>query len=93
MTASRSDETTAIYVTDTPKQIKTKVNKYAFSGGRDTVEEHRRLGGNLDVDVSWKCAPPPHPAPVIPAPTRVAQLRSRRNSHVLAERHCATHGV
>ena len=51
---SASDETSAIYVTDTPKQIKTKVNKYAFSGGRDTIEEHRKLGGNLAVDVSWK---------------------------------------
>ena len=30
------------------------MNKYAFSGGRDTVEEHRRLGGNTDVDVSYQ---------------------------------------
>ena len=41
-------------MSDTPKQIKNKVNKYAFSGGRVTVEEHRALGANLDVDVSWK---------------------------------------
>ena len=51
---SASDETSAIFVSDTPKQIKNKVNKYAFSGGRVTVEEHRALGANLDVDVSWK---------------------------------------
>nr|KAG5711916.1 hypothetical protein BaRGS_026357 [Batillaria attramentaria] len=31
-----------------------QVNKYAFSGGRDTVEEHRKLGGNCDVDVSYQ---------------------------------------
>jgi tryptophanyl-tRNA synthetase len=31
-----------------------QINKYAFSGGRDTVEEHRRLGGNTDVDVSYQ---------------------------------------
>ena len=30
------------------------INKYAFSGGRDTVEEHRALGGNLSVDIAWK---------------------------------------
>ena len=30
------------------------MNKYAFSGGRDTVEEHRRLGANTDVDVSYQ---------------------------------------
>ena len=51
---SASDPTSAIYVTDTPKQIKDKVNKYAFSGGRLTVEEHREKGGDLDVDISWK---------------------------------------
>lgn len=31
-----------------------QINKYAFSGGRDTVEEHRRLGGNTVVDVSYQ---------------------------------------
>lgn len=51
---SASDATSAIYVTDTAKEIKNKVNKYAFSGGQLTVEDHRRIGGNLDVDISWK---------------------------------------
>ena len=31
-----------------------QVNKYAFSGGGTTIEEHREKGGNLDVDVSYK---------------------------------------
>ena len=31
-----------------------QVSKYAFSGGRDTKEEHRRLGGNTEVDVSYQ---------------------------------------
>jgi tryptophanyl-tRNA synthetase len=30
------------------------VNKYAFSGGGATLEEHREKGANLDVDVPWK---------------------------------------
>lgn len=30
-----------------------KVNKHAFSGGKDTVEEHRMYGGNPEVDVSF----------------------------------------
>eukprot|EP00271_Cylindrocystis_brebissonii_P016014 TRINITY_DN39141_c0_g1_i1.p1 TRINITY_DN39141_c0_g1~~TRINITY_DN39141_c0_g1_i1.p1 ORF type:complete len:404 (-),score=74.54 TRINITY_DN39141_c0_g1_i1:131-1342(-) len=51
---SASDSTSSIYVTDTPKEIKTKVNKYAFSGGKATVEEHRRLGADLEVDVPVK---------------------------------------
>jgi len=32
----------------------TKINSYAFSGGRDTIEEHRAKGGNPDVDVSYQ---------------------------------------
>lgn len=50
---SASDSNSAIYVTDTPKQIKEKINKYAFSGGRESVEEHRKYGANLHVDVSY----------------------------------------
>jgi len=51
---SASDPNSAIYVTDTNKEIKTKVNKYAFSGGQDSVELHRKLGANLEVDVPIK---------------------------------------
>nr|XP_020649248.1 tryptophan--tRNA ligase, cytoplasmic [Pogona vitticeps] len=50
---SASDPNSSIFLTDTPKQIKTKINKHAFSGGKDTVEEHRKYGGNCDVDVSY----------------------------------------
>ena len=32
-----------------------QVNKYAFSGGQDSVELHRKLGANLEV----------HPFPVV----------------------------
>lgn len=51
---SASDPNNAVYLTDTPKMIKQKINKHAFSGGRDTIEEHRLHGANLDVDVSIK---------------------------------------
>lgn len=51
---SASDTNSAIYLTDTPKQIKNKINKYAFSGGRTTVEEHRKLGGVPDIDVAYQ---------------------------------------
>ncbi|MBN1645480.1 tryptophan--tRNA ligase [Candidatus Woesearchaeota archaeon] len=49
-----SSEGTAIYLTDTPKDVAKKINKYAFSGGKDTVEEHRKHGGNPDIDVSYQ---------------------------------------
>eukprot|EP00127_Corallochytrium_limacisporum_P005734 Clim_evm113s210 gene=Clim_evmTU113s210 len=51
---SASVDTSSIFLTDTPKQIKTKVNKYAFSGGQVTIEEHREKGANLEVDIAYQ---------------------------------------
>ncbi|CEH16216.1 tryptophanyl-trna synthetase [Ceraceosorus bombacis] len=51
---SASNESSSIYMTDTAAQIKNKINKHAFSGGQETIEEHRRLGGDPDVDVSYQ---------------------------------------
>ena len=51
---SASDENGTVYTTDTPKEVKKKINKYAFSGGQPDIEEHRRLGGNPDIDVSYQ---------------------------------------
>lgn len=51
---SGSSPATSIYVTDSPKQISTKIKKYAFSGGQDTIEAHRAKGANLEVDVSYE---------------------------------------
>ncbi|KAL0269107.1 UNVERIFIED_CONTAM: hypothetical protein PYX00_006942 [Menopon gallinae] len=51
---SASDPNSSIFLTDTAKQIKNKINKYAFSGGQATIEEHRQLGGNCDVDISYQ---------------------------------------
>ena len=51
---SASDPNSSIFLTDTPEEIKTKVNKYAFSGGRDTKEEHCKYGGNTEIDVSYQ---------------------------------------
>lgn len=51
---SASDPNSTIYMTDTASQIKNKINKHGFSGGRDTEEEHRKYGGNPDVDVSFQ---------------------------------------
>jgi tryptophanyl-tRNA synthetase len=50
---SSSDGNT-ISLDDSPEDVKRKINKYAFSGGQATVEEHRKKGGNPDVDVSFQ---------------------------------------
>jgi tryptophanyl-tRNA synthetase len=31
-----------------------QINKYAFSGGGTTVEEHRMKGGDCDVDIPYQ---------------------------------------
>lgn len=51
---SASDTTTAIFMGDTQKQIQKKINKYAFSGGKTSVEEHRQHGGDPDIDVAYQ---------------------------------------
>ncbi|KAL3361539.1 hypothetical protein AABB24_014423 [Solanum stoloniferum] len=51
---SASDPNSAIYVTDSAKEIKNKINRYAFSGGRDSIELHRKYGANLEVDIPFK---------------------------------------
>ena len=51
---SASNESSAVYTTDSIEVAAKKIRKYAFSGGRATLEEHRKLGGNPDVDVSYQ---------------------------------------
>ncbi len=51
---SSSIPETAIYLNDSPEIVKKKIMKYAFSGGQPTIEEHRKYGGNPDIDVSFQ---------------------------------------
>ena len=45
---------TAVYTVDDEKTVAKKINKHAFSGGRATIEEHRKLGGQPEIDVSYQ---------------------------------------
>lgn len=51
---SSSNTNIPIYMSDTKKQIETKIKRYAFSGGQETLELHRQFGANLEVDVAYK---------------------------------------
>ena len=53
MSSSDSEENNVIYLSDSAEEVKKKINKYAFSGGKDTLEEHRKKGGNPDIDISF----------------------------------------
>ena len=48
---SSSIPDSVIFLSDEPKMVNKKIQK-SFSGGGKTLEEHRLMGGNLDVDVS-----------------------------------------
>lgn len=51
---SSSDPSSYIALSDSPEEAANKIKKYAFSGGQPTLEEHRKKGGNPDVDVSFQ---------------------------------------
>ena len=51
---SASAENGTVYTTDPPNIVKKKINKVAFSGGQPDIEQHRKLGGNPDIDVSYQ---------------------------------------
>jgi len=72
---SSSDTQSAVTLADTPNQIKKKINKYAFSGGKVSVEEHREQGGDTSVDVSYKYLTFFEPCDV-----RLAQIKSEYES-------------
>ena len=51
---SSSDPTSYIALTDSPEEASNKIKKYAFSGGQPTIEEHKKKGGNPDIDSSFQ---------------------------------------
>ncbi len=51
---SSSDSSSYIAMTDSPKEVEKKIKKYAFSGGQSSIKEHRKKGGNPDIDVSFQ---------------------------------------
>ena len=50
---SSSKPKTTIFLGDGLDSVTKKI-KRAYSGGQSTVEEHRRLGGNPDIDVAYQ---------------------------------------
>ena len=50
---SSSKPHTAIWLTDDEKTVEKKIMKYAFSGGKPTIEEHRKYGADLSIDIPY----------------------------------------
>jgi tryptophanyl-tRNA synthetase len=51
---SSSEPASAIFVNDSPKEIENKIKKFAFSGGKESLEQHRAEGGDPDKDISYQ---------------------------------------
>lgn len=43
-----------IFMTDNPDEIHDVIKKHAFSGGRETLKEHKEKGADLSVDMSYQ---------------------------------------
>ena len=50
---SSSKPETTINLSDDDKTVRNKIYRHAFSGGQSSVEEHRKLGGNPDIDIPF----------------------------------------
>ena len=53
MKMSASDADSSVFLSDTDKQIRKKIAN-SFSGGQDTREKHRELGGRTEVDIPFQ---------------------------------------
>lgn len=52
MSSSRPE--TTINLNDDDKTVRNKIYRHAFSGGKSSIEEHRKLGGDPNVDVPFQ---------------------------------------
>ena len=52
MSSSRPESYISLY--DDEETVENKIKKYAFSGGQATLAEHKKKGGNPDIDVSFQ---------------------------------------
>mmetsp|Transcript_7070 Transcript_7070/g.10446 ORF Transcript_7070/g.10446 Transcript_7070/m.10446 type:complete len:405 (+) Transcript_7070:643-1857(+) len=51
---SSSDPNSAVFLTDSAKDIERKIKEFAFSGGQETKKLQEELGADLEADVSYQ---------------------------------------
>lgn len=54
MSSTGDSNHATIFLNSTPEDIKSKINKYALSGGKATMKEHRELGGDVVNDMAFR---------------------------------------
>eukprot|EP00466_Bigelowiella_natans_P000392 jgi/Bigna1/125708/aug1.1_g416 len=52
--ASSSENNSCIFLSDSPETLKSKMNRYAFSGGQATAKLQRELGADTSVDIAYQ---------------------------------------
>lgn len=52
--ASSTDVCSPIFMTDTEEEVRSKIKRFAFSGGGKTRAEHELYGGNLEADIPYQ---------------------------------------
>jgi tryptophanyl-tRNA synthetase len=51
---SSSGEEPTIHLSDDRETVREKIDRYAYSGGRESLEAHREHGGDPEVDVAYR---------------------------------------
>ncbi len=51
---SSSGDAPAIFLTDDRETVEQKIQTHAYSGGRSSIDAHRELGGDPEVDVAYQ---------------------------------------
>jgi len=53
-TTGGNSENSTLFLNMNPKDVAQTIKRHAFSGGRDTLEEHREFGGDIRTDISYQ---------------------------------------
>lgn len=52
--SSTDNANATLFLDMDPNDVKKTIKRHAFSGGRDTLEQHRELGGDIRVDICYQ---------------------------------------
>ena len=52
--SSTTGESDTLFLDLNPEKVKKLIKSFAFSGGRETLEEHKKYGGNIKIDICYQ---------------------------------------
>lgn len=54
MNTTGDSANSTLFLNMDPKVVKKTIARHAFSGGKDTLEDHRKYGGDISVDIAYQ---------------------------------------